>query len=63
MLLNEVEVERFQTRKYRIDYVNKQLISMEGTDWESNDYTCHCPHCDSLNVDELLVEYELSGGY
>jgi len=51
---NDVLVERFEHRIFKIDLVNNKLI--ENPDmpsrWEINDWAYHCPHCDSLNIDE-----------
>lgn len=52
-VLDTVIIERFQTKTYDINYENKQIIpKMES--WDENDSAYHCPHCDTLNVNEEL---------
>jgi len=62
--IKEVVVERFQTKTFRVDHLNKEIVPIDplihkDEDWEVNDYAYHCPKCDSLNVDELLSKYKL----
>jgi len=59
--LKEVTVERFQTRTFKVDHEKKELTPVyPHLGWDdANDYAYHCPSCDSLNVDEMLKEYEL----
>ena len=58
--LTEVTIERFQDKTFRIDYENKALVRVYPEQpWETDDYACHCPNCDSLNVDELLSKYKV----
>ena len=48
-------VERFEHRIFRVDQQTKQLIpNPEYPDWEYNDHAFHCPHCDSLNIDDII---------
>jgi hypothetical protein len=46
-----------------VNHEKKEITPLEGElGWEvANDYTYHCPACDSLNVNEMLHKYELKG--
>jgi predicted RNA-binding Zn-ribbon protein involved in translation (DUF1610 family) len=62
--INEVVVERFQTKRFKVDHDAKEIGPIDPLvhseeDWETNDHAYHCPNCDSLNVDEMLSKYKL----
>lgn len=59
--IKEVTVERFQTKTFIVNHEKKCLEDNSPSEpWDApNDYCCHCPNCDSLNVDGLLAEYEI----
>lgn len=60
--IDEVLIEKFVTKTFKVDYENKILVPVyESLEWEFNDYAVHCENCDTLNVDELLVEFEAKG--
>lgn len=58
-ICEELKVEKFETRLFKVDLEGRQLVPIPKTDWEINDFAYHCPHCDSLNVDndELVVNW------
>jgi len=62
--ITEVVVERFQTKRFKVDHDAKEIGPMDSLvhaeeDWETNDHAYHCPNCDSLNIDGLLCKYKL----
>lgn len=59
--LEEVVIERFMTRKFRVNYEEKVLIPVtENEAWDSCDYAVRCPECDTLNTDDMFVEFEMT---
>jgi len=50
-LCNDVLVERFEHRIYKIDWEKGRFVEQENSQWQVNDWAFHCPHCDSLNID------------
>jgi len=60
--LDSVIIEVFSTKPFEVDHERKQLIPRPNHDWDTDEYACHCPHCDSLNVDSMLTEYDLQDG-
>lgn len=61
-VIDEVMLEKFVTKTFKVDYENKLLVPVyEFQGWEFDDYAAHCQNCDSLNVDELLIDFEAVG--
>lgn len=64
MVCKDLMVERFETRIFTVDRQTKKLIPNPiYPDWELNDHAYHCPHCDSLNIDDVVREANLSLDY
>lgn len=58
--LNEVLVERTQTKTFKVDPEKKTLVPVyPNLSWDDDDYSYRCPNCDSLNINELLIKYEV----
>jgi len=59
--INEVTVERFQTKTFKVDHEKKELTPVyPDLDWDDgNDYTYRCQYCDSLNIEEMFKDYKL----
>ena len=57
--ITEVVVERFMTKTFVVDHALKVISPKDDSPWEHNDHACHCSKCDTLNVDELLSQYQL----
>jgi Fe-S-cluster-containing dehydrogenase component len=59
-ICNDVNVERYDNRIYKIDWEAKKLVvATEYPNWSTNDWSYRCPHCDSLNIDEEVRKLEL----
>ena len=56
--LTEVVVEAFVHKTFVI--ADKQLNAKDNSGWEYNDHAYHCPHCDSLNIDQELRDYDIN---
>ena len=61
--LGIVIVEVFSHKTFDVDHERKLITPRPYHEWEDNDHCYHCPQCDSLNVDEMLKDYELRNGY
>ena len=61
--IDEVTVERYQTKTFKIDREKKELTPVyPAQPWElDDDYNYRCPNCDSLNINEMLSKYQLKG--
>lgn len=58
--LDEVNVEKWMLRRFTIDYANKTLVPVAGSKWEDeDDNAIRCPHCDSLNVDDMFTGFKI----
>jgi len=58
--LDEVVIERFSHKKFRVDYAERKLVMIDDSPWELNDLAYHCPQCDSLNVNDALHDINMS---
>jgi phage FluMu protein Com len=59
----EVIVEKWQTRKFTVDYENHLLVPIEGEDWQdSGDSAIRCAACDTLNMDSVFNGFTIKGG-
>lgn len=64
-ILDTVVIERFDHRAFKIDYEYQRLAPASPiSSWEFNDWTAHCPYCDSLNIDEQVkkLEFDINEG-
>jgi hypothetical protein len=61
--LSTVILEVFSSKAFDVDHEQKLLIPRPHHEWDYGDYCCHCRQCGSLNVDEMLKDYELRDGY
>jgi len=56
----DILVEKFAHRLFRIDLKAKVITEKpDSLSWEMNDWAYHCPHCDSLNIDQVVREAKL----
>ena len=63
-LCTDILVERFDQRIYKLDIEHKKLVSYPkanfyANSWVTDDWAFHCPHCDSLNIDEEVRKLDL----
>ena len=61
--LDTVIVKVRSSKPFYTDNERQLLIPTPNHDWEYGNYCSHCPHCDSLKVNELPRDYELEDGY
>ena len=58
--IEEVAIEQYATKTFRVDYESKRLNPVyPGEPWDVDDHAVRCPHCDTLNIDDLFVQYEI----
>jgi len=57
--LDRIMVEKWWNKEAALDHNRKVIREDNKKDWEHNDTIFHCPYCDSLNVNELLSDYDI----
>ena len=49
--IEEVVIERYQSKVFEVDYENKNLVPVDNSEWNTDDdHAIRCPGCDSLNI-------------
>ena len=60
--VDKVIVEAYRLKPFDVDNDRKLLIPQPNHDWDTDEYSVRCGHCESLNINDDFSKYDLEDG-